>query len=169
MAQAKGKLTEEIPKHRILREVYRHYLEFRQYVSDTGNHVIEHGYFLYDEEGKIKDKVNVKISFWDLFNGLRDLSPRKREAVWYNVILDQKQRDVAKRMKITTVSVGQYVEQAMLQLSEHYFADELSEDKSEVEVLPGSRDAESPQELRPAEEQNQIHRKANRGRQKVVA
>lgn len=122
MSQIKGKLTEEIPKHRVLREVYRHYLEFRQYVSDTGNHVIEHGYFIYNEDGSIKDKIAVTISFWDLFSGLKDLSPRKREAVWYNVILDQKQRDVAKKMNITTVSVGQYVEQAMLQLSERYFA-----------------------------------------------
>jgi DNA-directed RNA polymerase specialized sigma24 family protein len=121
-------LTEEIPKHRILREVYRHYLEFRQHVSSTGQHVIEHGYFLYNEDGTIKDKIIIKISFWDLFNGLKDLSPRKREAVWYNVILDQKQRDVANKMKITTVSVGQYVEQAMLQLSERYFAEDREND-----------------------------------------
>lgn len=124
MAQVKGKLSEPIPRHRILREVFRHYLEFRQYVSDTGNHVIEHGYFTYNDDGTIKDKISVTISFWDLFNGLKELSPRKREAVWYNVILDQKQRDVAKLMQITTVSVGQYVEQAMLQLSEKYFAEE---------------------------------------------
>lgn len=129
MAQTKGKLTEPIPKHRVLREVYRHYLEFRQYVSDTGNHVIEHGYFVYTDEIDAdghphRDKVIIKVSFWDLFEGLKELSPRKREAVWYNVILDQKQRDVAKKMRITTVSVGQYVEQAMLQLSERYFAEE---------------------------------------------
>lgn len=132
MAQAKGKLTEAIPRHRVLREVYRHYLEYRQYVSDTGQHVIDHGYFIYDDEGVAKDKIIVSISFWDLFKGLKDLSPRKREAVWYNVILDQKQRDVAKKMKITTVSVGQYVEQAMLQLSEEYFSEELSNE----DVLP---------------------------------
>lgn len=124
MAQTKGKLTEPIPRHRILREVYRHYLEYREYVSSTGNHVIEHGYFLYNDDGSIKEKVNITVSFWDLFEGLKDLSPRKREAVWYNVILDQKQRDVAKKMQITTVSVGQYVEQAMLQLSQRYFAEE---------------------------------------------
>lgn len=104
--------------------------EFRQLVSDTGNHVIDHGYFVYNDDGT-KSKVAVSISFWDLFEGLKELSPRKREAVWYNVILDQKQRDVAKKMSITTVSVGQYVEQAMIQLSERYFA----EDSSEVTVL----------------------------------
>lgn len=125
MAQTKGKLQEEIPRHRVLREVYRHYLEYRQYVSDTGQHVIDHGYFIYDDDGSIKQKICISISFWDLFKGLKDLSPRKREAVWYNVILDQKQRDVAQKMKITTVSVGQYVEQAMIQLAEEYFAEEL--------------------------------------------
>jgi len=94
------------------------------------------------------------------------LSPRKREAVWFNVILDQKQRDVAKKMEITTVSVGQYVEQAMLQLSEHYFADESSEGTSEVEVLPVVGDSESPPELQPTKKQAKVHRKTNRGRQK---
>jgi DNA-directed RNA polymerase specialized sigma24 family protein len=124
MAQVKGQLTEEIPKHRILREIFRHYIEFREYVGHTGHHVIDHGYFIYNDDGTVKQKISVTISFWDLMDGLKDLSPRKREAVWYNVILDQKQRDVAKLMKITTVSVGQYVEQAMKQLSERYFADD---------------------------------------------
>lgn len=149
MAQIKGRLTEEIPRHRILREVYRHYLEYRSIVmsprseSDGSgktsnsafcdNGVIEHGYFIYNEDGSIKDRIIVTISFWDLFNGLKDLSPRKREAVWYNVILDQKQRDVAEKMKITTVSVGQYVEQAMLQLSERYFAEENGHVRKESE------------------------------------
>jgi hypothetical protein len=120
------KLQEEIPKHRVLREVYRHYLEFRQYVADTGNHVIEHGYFIHNDDGS-RSRVCISISFWDLFEGLKDLSPRKREAVWYNVILDQKQRDVATKMAITTVSVGQYVEQAMIQLADRYFAEEIIE------------------------------------------
>lgn len=137
---AKDRLTEPIPPHRILREVYRHYLEFRSVVcSPTGsaadgrstssvlcdNGVIDYGYFVYDDEGNVKDRVAISISFWDLHGALVDLSKRKREAVFYNVILDWKQRDVAKKMKITTVSVGQYVEQAMLQLSEDYFAEQL--------------------------------------------
>lgn len=129
VAQTKGKLTEAIPRHRVLREVYRHYLEFRDYVSSTGNSVIEHGYFIYpdpkDPFSPDKQKVEVTVSFWDLHSGLKDLSPRKREAVFYNVILDWKQRDVAKKMGITTVSVGQYVEQGMIQLAERYFAEEL--------------------------------------------
>lgn len=121
------KRREETPRHRVLREVYRHYLTYRDLVSQDGrHHVIEHGYYVEDEKGN-KRKVSIAISFWDLFNGLKQLSPRKREAVWYNVILDQKQKDVAKRMGITTVSVGQYVEQACIQLAEHYFAEQEEE------------------------------------------
>ena len=123
---------DEIRQQRVLREVYRHYLEFRDLVSlpehdgqggyGNSDGVIEHGYIVEDEDGNRK-KVMVTLSFWDLQGALADLSPRKREAVFYNVILDQKQKDVAAKMGITTVSVGQYVEQAMIQLSEKYFAD----------------------------------------------
>lgn len=121
--QQKGKRTTQIPHHRILRDVYRHYLEFQDLVSSTGQHVINHGYFVHDDDGEIIEKVPVSISFWDLHYGLKELSPRKREAVFYNVILDWKQRDVAAQMGITTVSVGQYVEQAMIQLAVRYFAE----------------------------------------------
>lgn len=114
---------DELPKHRVLREVYRHYLEFRDLFKSNGTHVIEHGYWVDDPDGR--RKISVSISLWDLQEGLQSLSPRKREAVFYNVILDKKQKDVAEIMGITTVSVGQYVEQAMIQLSERYFADEI--------------------------------------------
>jgi hypothetical protein len=182
--------TEETPQHRVLRELYRHYLEFRDFVSQPehdgqggyGNSdgVIDYGYYVMrpaladllsaknyedrswgevlkkfsreellatggveevpslrldctprlDEDGNqvydlkpIVRQVRITVSFWDLQDALRYLAPRKREAVFHNVIRDQKQKDVAKIMKITTVSVGQYVESAMLQLSETYFAD----------------------------------------------
>lgn len=125
MASAKGRPTEPLPRHRILREVYRHYPEYRDYVmAHGGAGVINHGYFIYEDDGvTVKDKISISISFWDLHNALHKLSDRKREAVFYNVILDWKQRDVAERMGITTVSVGQYVEQAMLQLAVDYFAE----------------------------------------------
>lgn len=110
--------------HRVLREVYRHYPEFEDYVSRTGEHVIEHAYFVYeDDEVTIKDRVEITISFWDLFEGLKELSPRKQEAVLHNVILDKLQREVAEEMGITTVSVGQYVDQAMKTLAKRYFAE----------------------------------------------
>lgn len=119
----KKELNEPIPKHRILREVYRHYCEFKQLFADEGIHVIEHSYWTYDEDGN-KDKHTITISLWDLHDALETLSARKREAVYYNVILDKKQKEVADIMGITTVSVGQYVEQAMMQLAEEYFAEE---------------------------------------------
>jgi len=128
MAGSKSLLLEPIPPHRILREVYRHYMEYKAWVSSTGGSVIDHGYFVYNEDGTIKQKISVSISFWDLHDALHKLSKRKREAVFYNVLLDWKQRDVADKMGITTVSVGQYVEQAMLQLSERYFAEEFEHD-----------------------------------------
>jgi DNA-directed RNA polymerase specialized sigma24 family protein len=119
------KRTEPIPKHKILREVFRHFTEFQDWVSATGDSVIEHGYFLYDEkdEEKIVGKVLVTISFWDLHDSLQRVAERKKEAVYYNVIKDMKQKDVAAIMGITTVSVGQYVKQAMIQMSEEYFAE----------------------------------------------
>jgi DNA-directed RNA polymerase specialized sigma24 family protein len=124
-------MNEPVPYHRILREIYRHYSEFRDYVSSTGKHVIEYSQPIYDEEGHIERKIDVTISFWDLHEGLKDLAPRKKEAMFYNVILDWKQKDVAEKMGITTVSVGQYVEQACRSLAQRYFAE--LEEETDVE------------------------------------
>jgi DNA-directed RNA polymerase specialized sigma24 family protein len=119
----KKELSEPIPKHRILREVYRHYYSFKQLFLKEGTDVIEHSYWVQNEDGT-RDKQTVTISLWDLHDGLETLSARKREAVYYNVLLDKKQKEVAEIMGITTVSVGQYVEQAMIQLADKYFAEE---------------------------------------------
>jgi DNA-directed RNA polymerase specialized sigma24 family protein len=97
-------------RHRVLRELYRHYLDYYD-LWRTG------------AVGTFTHK-GLTISFMDLKYGLNELAPRKREAFFYNVILDWKQRDVAAKMGITTVSVGQYVEQAVMQLSKRYFADD---------------------------------------------
>lgn len=117
--------TQEEPPHRILREVLRHYSEFKAHVAATGEHVIDYGYYIYNDDGSIKDQKMISISFWDLFEGLNDLAPRKKEAVLYNVIMDQKQKEVAEKMGITTVSVGQYVESACLTLAKRYFAEDV--------------------------------------------
>lgn len=95
-------------------------MEFRDYVGNGGDHVLEHSYLVKDDDGTIH-KETIAISFWDLHRGLKDLAPRKREALFFNVILDQKQKDVAKRMGITTVSVGQYVDAATKQLVKQHF------------------------------------------------
>ena len=142
----KGLVTEPIPLHRILREALRHYTEFEQYVADSGRHVIDHGYWIYNEDGTKKQKVTLSISFWDLKKGLTEdgiLSKRKRQAVMLNVIKDMKQRDVADIMGITTVSVGQYVEQAVTQLAEAYFSkeefDQVKDKSSEDTEKPMGR------------------------------
>lgn len=126
----KDLVTEEIKPHRILREVFRNFRQFKELVASTGTDVIEHGYFVYNEDGTIKKKVSITISYSDLLGSLNNLSARKREAVVYNVIMDMKQRDVAAIMDITTVSVGQYVDTGMEQLAEDYFAtgDKISEE-----------------------------------------
>ena len=123
----KKELGDPIPKHRILREVYRHYYSFKQLFARNGTDVIEHSYWVYDEDGG-KSKQTITISLWDLHDGLETLSARKREAVNYNVMVDKKQKEVAEIMGITTGSVGQYVEQAMIQLADKYFAEERVED-----------------------------------------
>jgi len=98
---------ETLQKHKVMRELYRNYLQFQEYVRSTGKHAITHR--------------GLTISFHDLGEGLEDLSPRKKEAFYLNVILDKKQKDVAEIMGITTVSVGQYVESAARQLADAYF------------------------------------------------
>lgn len=133
IASQKDRPRAPIPLPLVLRETYRHYLEYRELVmsptqtsTDRGitnssvacdHGVIDYGYHIYDEDDKIKDKVLITLSFWDLHGSLKRLSARKREAVFYNVILDWKQKDVAERMGISTVSVGQYVQAAMEQLA----------------------------------------------------
>lgn len=121
--------------------MFRHYSEFKEYVAQGGSSVLEHSYLVPDEGeptqcpkvrradkthdavdgvcihcGALVHKVSVSFSFWDLHRGLKELAPRKRQALYYNVIRDLKQKDVAKKMGITTVTVGQYVEHAMKQL-----------------------------------------------------
>lgn len=127
------------PKHLVLREVLKHYLEYRDVTLGFGvagvsgadgkkDGIIEHSYMAYDEFGDLV-KETITISFWDLHFGIKDLAKRKREALFYNVILDQKQEDVAKKMGITEVSVGQYVDAATRQLAKRYFAEEPDEEE----------------------------------------
>lgn len=108
------------PIYKRLREALRHYTEFKAHVSATSQHVFEHD--------------GIQISFYDLQKGIKELSPRKKEALFYNVILDWKQKDVAEIMGITTVSVGQYVDGAVQQLAKRYFAERETDEEVHVEV-----------------------------------
>jgi DNA-directed RNA polymerase specialized sigma24 family protein len=113
----------------ILREAYRNYLTFQQFVSDTGKDVIE---YAVPADESSDEWITILLSFTDLKQALKlyqsglsaegtVLSKRKEQAFHLNVICDMKQKDVAKLMNITTVSVGQYVAQACSQLSKYYF------------------------------------------------
>lgn len=100
---------QEVKKHVILKEIYKNYLKFKYFFEQYGQDVIDYG--------------PISLSYVDLQYGVRDLPPRKKEAFFYNIVLDLKQKDAAERMGVTTVTVGQYVEQALIQLSKRYFAD----------------------------------------------
>lgn len=110
--------TPTIPRHRILREVIRNYTVFESLCSQSGRFSVTH--------------KGLVVSFHDLQGCLKRLSPRKKEAVFYHVILDWKQKDVAAEMGITTVSVGQYVEQAMLQIAKEIWPEEYKRDEEEA-------------------------------------
>lgn len=103
-------MVREVNKEKVLREIYRNYAQFREYVRNTGKDILEYN--------------GITISFFDLDKDIDKLSPRKRQAFLLNIIQDIKQREVAEMMGITTVSVGQYAAAAIKQLSESYFQGE---------------------------------------------
>jgi len=109
-------------KHKILRDAYRNYTTFEAFVSQTGKDVIDYAVETEEGSGVYED---ISISFVDMKLALErvKLSDRKKEAFIYNVLHDMKQQDVAHRMGITTVTVGQYVDSAMIQLAKWYFAE----------------------------------------------
>ena len=117
------KKNQRTSPHRVLREVLRHYLEYRDLITHP-----QPGFQIDSLDGII-EYAGLSISFWDLMDCLKSqkdgglLSDRKREAIFYNVILDKRQKDVAEIMNITTVSVGQYVEQGVMQLANELFGE----------------------------------------------
>lgn len=125
------------PKHRILREVLRNYLSLKD-ASEHEDYTLTicrvKGCTWSNARGIQKGHEGecnlITVNFIDLQNCLRGLSKRKKEAVFYNVIYDMKQKDVAALMGITTVSVGQYVEQACLQVAKELWPDEEPADVS---------------------------------------
>lgn len=116
-------------RYKVLEDVYRHYLDFQDFYMRTGQHVIEaHG---------------LTVSFLDLKEQLHKLSPRKREAFLYNVIYDMKQDDVAQRMGIASVTIGQYVVASSQQIAKWYFCE------YPIEEFPMDKDAKNSKKNRP--------------------
>lgn len=93
--------------HRVVREVIRHYPEFAAHCAQSGSYDIEY--------------ADISISLSDLKGCLAGLSPRLSQAVYYNVIHDKSQKETAKLMDITPISVGQYVDKAMRKIANDLF------------------------------------------------
>lgn len=122
-------------RHKILREAYRNYLTWKDLITyEQERQTLEVITYNVPKEPGSDEYVPVTISFHDLERALKQfgdevkkegtvLSKRKEQAFYLNVIRDMLQRDVAEIMGITTVSVGQYVEQGMMQLCDYYFAE----------------------------------------------
>jgi len=128
-------VRERSKSHIVVREATRNFHTWQAYVSQTGVHVLR---------GETTDRGVIEMHFYDVQrivsaytpDGWKHgypqfpeddpfkLSERKKEAVYYNVIQDLKQKDVAEIMGITTVSVGQYVESGFLQITNHLFGPE---------------------------------------------
>lgn len=109
-------------RHRVLREVLRHFLTFEDWCKQNGQYQIEH--------------AGLTLSFLDLQDCLQGLSERKMQAVWMNVVLDMKQKDVADIMGIRTVTVGQYVDQAFQQIAVQYFSEMEMDDTTSQPTAP---------------------------------
>lgn len=122
-------------QHKILREAYRNYLSWKDLITyEQERNALDVITYSVPKEPGSDEYVPVTISFHDLERALKSfnnemrtegtvLSKRKEQAFYLNVIRDMLQRDVAEIMGITTVSVGQYVEQGMMQLCDYYFAE----------------------------------------------
>ncbi len=150
-------------KYLILRELYRHYLDYSDHYQRTGHDILVGGTHdqdcewrkrlirtnkKIDHEKRVKDAPctcgfsqtgPVMISFLELRNSLRNLSKRKKEAVWWNVIMDQTQIEVAGIMGIKEVTVGQYVKSAMIKIAAEYFADDPTISSSNGDLIDDDR------------------------------
>jgi DNA-directed RNA polymerase specialized sigma24 family protein len=121
-----GHLTEPIEPWEIIRECLRHYTEFRRFAAtDKNRHdslqgVIEHTYQTYDEDDNVIQKYTFTISLWDLFDGMNKISKRKREALWYHIILDKSQKECETILGIKQATIGQYCSQSLIKLANVY-------------------------------------------------
>lgn len=108
----------QILLHRLLREVLKHYTVFETQCAQSGNYDIHRG--------------NITINFLDLKGCLKNLSKRQKEAVYWFVIRDEKQKVVAARMGISTVTVGQYVESGLMKVAQVLWPEHFSSGKQTI-------------------------------------
>jgi DNA-directed RNA polymerase specialized sigma24 family protein len=130
MSVEKKKLrTERIPEHKLIEEALRSYTTFREHFGFTGDHVLEHSYIVYNEDGSRKEKVTQVISLFDLFNGVKNLSPRKRQAIWYIAIQGYTQEEVGRIMGCRAVTCGQYLKAGCMQLAKEIYQEQVEEEE----------------------------------------
>ena len=98
----------KVATHKVVREIVRDYLTLESECAQSEGRFGGDQWMIRVE--------GIEVSFLDLQGCLQHLSKRKKEAIFWNVILDKKQKDVAKIMGITTVSVGQYVQAGFEQI-----------------------------------------------------
>lgn len=123
-------MSEVMDKHRCLREILRNYLMLKDAAENEdwtisvcrikGCNWMQDGKVAKGHEGECE---MLTVGFLDLRKCLNKLSKRKMEAIFWNVIMDKKQRDVAEIMGITTVSIGQYVEAGVIQVAAELWPD----------------------------------------------
>lgn len=101
--------------HRVLREVLRNYGVFESLCSQTGDYEISHR--------------GVSFNFLDLQGCLKKLSKRQMEAVFFFVICDEKQKTVAERLGISTVTVGQYCESGLIRVAAELWPEMYEKEK----------------------------------------
>jgi hypothetical protein len=115
--------TKREPGYKIIREALRNYTTYQRHVALYGQDVIEHSYVVYNDDASPKEKVTVTLSYSDLLRGAKELSPKKRQALWLSIILDKTQEDVAAIMNTQPATIAQYCRISLNFLSDNYFCE----------------------------------------------
>jgi DNA-directed RNA polymerase specialized sigma24 family protein len=132
-AQIKKLRTKRDPGYKIIREALRHYAEYRHHFRAHGQigDVFSHTYIVYNDDAEPQEKVTVTLCYSDLLRCAKQLPQKKREALWYNIVLDKSNDEVASIMKCQTQTISQYVRSACEFLAEGYW----NEGTEKIEVL----------------------------------
>lgn len=121
-------------RHLILREAYRH-LSILSSLARESVPLPSEGRVggtdraINSQESGLVDTLSydgIDINYFDMLTALskiNDIPLKKREAFYLNVILDMKQKDVAQKMGVSPVTIGQHVTSVCRALEEVYFAD----------------------------------------------
>lgn len=128
-------MVKQVERHIILREAYRRISSLAALARESAPAPAEGRIGGTDkainaQESGLSDSIelnDIELNYFDLMAALRSIRDtvpeRKRQAFWLNVILDMKQKDVADKLQVSPVTVGQHVTSVCKALEEAYFAD----------------------------------------------